>query len=257
MRNIPFYIAKRYIFSSTNTNAVNIITTIAVAAIMVATAALFVILSVFSGLEQMNLKFYSNVNPEIKISPAKGKTLPNIQTLEQKVKENKNVANYAKIIEEKIYIDYNGKQDIAYLKAVDQNFTSVTRLDTVVYGGEYLNFEYNDNFIVSNGIAERLQLYIDPINPAILMMPKAGTGIIKQESDAFTKAEAYSNGVFILNEQYDKYIFAPIGLAQELLQLDSISAYSIEIKTKSKGDLIAIKKNLQKEKIMKSKIKIV
>jgi len=247
MRNIPFYIAKRYIFSSTNTNAVNIITTIAVAAIMVATAALFVILSVFSGLEQMNLKFYSNVNPEIKISPAKGKTLPNIQTLEQKVKENKNVANYAKIIEEKIYIDYNGKQDIAYLKAVDQNFTSVTRLDTVVYGGEYLNFEYNDNFIVSNGIAERLQLYIDPINPAILMMPKAGTGIIKQESDAFTKAEAYSNGVFILNEQYDKYIFAPIGLAQELLQLDSISAYSIEIKTKGKGDLIAIKKNLQKE----------
>ena len=247
MRNISFYIAKRYIFSSANTNAVNIITSIAVIAILVATTALFVILSVFSGLETMNLKFYSNVNPEIKISPAKGKVLENIDQLETKLKSNHNVADYAKVIEEKIYIDYNGKQDIAYLKAVDKDFTKVTRIDTVVYGGEFLDFDFNDNIIVSNGIAQRLQLYIDPINPANLMMPKAGTGIIKQESDAFTKAEAYSIGIFILNEQYDKYIFSPIGLAQNLLKLDSISAYSIEVKTKKPNDLNSIKSSLRKE----------
>lgn len=247
MRNISFYIAKRYIFSSANTNAVNIITSIAVGAIMVATAALFVILSVFTGLETMNLKFYSNVNPEIKISPAKGKVLENIEELEAKLDKNQYVANYSKVIEEKIYIDYNGMQDIAYLKAIDKNFTKVTRLDTVVYGGEFLNFDFNDNIIVSNGIAQRLQLYIDPINPATIMMPKAGTGIIKQESDAFNKTEAYSTGVFILNEQYDKYIFSPLGLAQKLLALDSISAYSIEVKTKNSTDLNSIKSKLRKE----------
>ena len=247
MRNISFYIAKRYFFSSANTNAVNIITSIAVGAILVATAALFVILSVFSGLEKMNLKFYSNVNPEIKVSPAKGKVLTDIPNLENLLKKNNLVKSYSKVIEEKIYIDYNGMQDIAYLKGIDENFTTVTRLDTVVYGGEYLNFEFNDNFIVSNGIAQRLHLYIDPINPATLMMPKAGTGMIKQESDAFTKAEAYSNGIFILNEQYDKHIFAPIGLAQQLLQLDSISAYSIEIKTDGKKDLNSVKENLKKQ----------
>jgi len=248
MRNISFYIAKRYIFSSANTNAVNIITSIAVVAIMVATAALFVILSVFSGLEEMNLKFYSNVNPEIKITPTKGKTLPNIKALEDKLNKNNLVANYAKVIEEKIYIDYNGMQDIAYLKAIDSTFTKVTRIDTVIYGGDFINFEYDDNFIVSNGIAQRLQLYIDPINPATLMMPKAGTGLIKQESDAFTKTEAYSTGVFILNDQYDKYIFSTLGLAQNLLNLDSTAAYAIEIKTSTtKKDFKAIKDKLQKE----------
>lgn len=246
MRNISFYIAKRYIFSSANTNAVNIITSIAVAAIMVATAALFVILSVFSGLEQMNLKFYSNVNPEIKISPAKGKVLPEIENLEQQLNQNQLVKSYAKVIEEKIYIDYNGMQDIAYLKAVDSNFTKVTRLDTVVYGGDYIDFSFDDNFIVSNGIAQRLQLYIDPINPATLMMPKAGTGLIKQESDAFTKTEAYSTGVFVLNEQYDKHIFSTLGLAQNLLRLDSIDAYAIEIKTNRAHDLNAVKSQLTK-----------
>lgn len=247
MRNISFYIAKRYIFSSANTNAVNIITSIAVAAIMVATAALFVILSVFTGLESMNLKFYSNVNPEIKVSPAKGKVLENIEDLESKLKKNPYVADFSKVIEEKIYIDYNGMQDIAYLKAIDKDFTKVTRLDTVVYGGEFLNFEFDDNIIVSNGIAQRLQLYIDPINPATIMMPKAGTGIIKQESDAFNKSEAYSTGVFILNEQYDKYIFSPLGLAQKLLALDSTSAYSIEVKTKNSTDLSSIKSKLRKD----------
>ena len=248
MRNISFYIAKRYFFSSANTNAVNIITSIAVVAIMVATAALFVILSVFSGLEEMNLKFYSNVNPEIKITPSKGKVLPAIDSLETKLKLSNLVADYSKVIEEKIYIDYNGMQDIAYLKAIDPNFTKVTRLDTVIYGGDFIDFSYNDNFIVSNGIAQRLQLYIDYDHPATLMMPKAGTGLIKQESDAFTKAKAYSTGVFILNEQYDKHIFSTLGLAQELLQLDSTAAYAIEIKTtNAKKDFKSIKSKLQKE----------
>ena len=248
MRNISFYIAKRHIFSSANTNAVNIITAIAVVAIMVATAALFVILSVFSGLEEMNLKFYSNVNPEIKITPAKGKILPDIKSVKQKLDKNEQIVDYSKVIEEKIYIDYNGMQDIAYLKAIDKNFTKVTRLDTVIYGGEFIDFDFNDNFIVSNGIAQRLQLYIDPINPATLMMPKAGTGLIKQESDAFTKADAYNIGIFILNEQYDKHIFAPLGLAQNLLQLDSTAAYAIEIKTKgNKTNFNAIKRDLQQQ----------
>ena len=246
MKNISLYIAKRYIFSKTNTNAVNIITSIAVGAILVATSALFIILSVFSGLEKMNLKYYSNVNPEIKISPAKGKILDSANFVINQLKQQKDINAFSKIIEEKVYIDYRGKQDIAYLKGIDENFTKVTRLDTVVYGGQYLDFNRNDNFIVSAGIAERLQLYVDPITPADLMMPKAGTGLIKQESDAFTQKEAYSSGVFMLNEQYDKHIFTTLGLAQELLQLKENQYYSIEVKTTGKKSLNEVKAELQK-----------
>ena len=246
MKNISLYVAKRYIFSKTNTNAVNIITFIAVGAILVATSALFIILSVFSGLEKMNLKYYSNVNPEIKISPAKGKILDNTTFIVDVLKQQKDVKAFSKVIEEKVYIDYRGKQDIAYLKGVDENFTKVTRLDTVIYGGQYLDFNRDDNFIVSNGIAERLQLYIDPITPADLMMPKSGTGLIKQESDAFTQKDAYSVGVFMLNDQYDKYIFTTLNLAQELLQLKENQSYSVEVKTTGKKSLNDVKNELKK-----------
>ena len=246
MKNISLYVAKRYIFSKTNTNAVNIITFIAVGAILVATSALFIILSVFSGLEKMNLKYYSNVNPEIKISPAKGKVLDNTTFIVDVLKQQKDVKAFSKVIEEKVYIDYRGKQDIAYLKGVDENFTKVTRLDTVIYGGQYLDFNRDDNFIVSNGIAERLQLYIDPITPADLMMPKSGTGLIMQESDAFTQKDAYSVGVFMLNDQYDKYIFTTLNLAQELLQLKENQSYSVEVKTTGKKSLNEVKNELKK-----------
>ena len=246
MKNISLYVAKRYIFSKTNTNAVNIITFIAVGAILVATSALFIILSVFSGLEKMNLKYYSNVNPEIKISPAKGKVLDNTKFIVNVLKQQKDVKAFSKVIEEKVYIDYRGKQDIAYLKGVDENFTKVTRLDTVIYCGQYLYFNRDDNFIVSNGIAERLQLYIDPITPADLMMPKSGTGLIMQESDAFTQKNAYSVGVFMLNDQYDKYIFTTLNLAQELLQLKDNQSYSVEVKTTGKKSLNEVKNELKK-----------
>ena len=98
MKNISLYVAKRYIFSKTNTNAVNIITFIAVGAILVATSALFIILSVFSGLEKMNLKYYSNVNPEIKISPAKGKVLDNTTFIVNVLKQQKDVKAFSKVI---------------------------------------------------------------------------------------------------------------------------------------------------------------
>ena len=138
MKNIPFYIAKRYFFSKANTNAVNILTTIAVIAIMVATAALFVILSVFTGLEKMNLRFYSDVNPELKISPANGKILPHLSDVENTIKETKNIVAYSKVIEEKVYVQYNSFEDIAYLKSVDQNFLKVTKVDTAIIAGKYL-----------------------------------------------------------------------------------------------------------------------
>lgn len=247
MRNISFYIAQRYFLSKNNTNAVNILTSIAVGAILVATAALFIILSVFSGLEKMNLKYYSNVNPEIKISPVEGKVLEQIDNLEGILKKNASVVAFSRVIEEKVYLDYQGKQDIAYLKGIDENFTKVTRIDTVVYGGEFINFEHPDNFIVSAGIAQRLQLYVDPLVPTNLMMPKAGTGIIKQESDAFINEEAYNVGIFMLNEQYDKHLFAPIGLAQKLLNLDEESAYSLEVKTNGKQSLNDVKSQLAKQ----------
>ncbi len=245
MKNIPFYIAKRYFFSKANTNAVNILTTIAVIAIMVATAALFVILSVFTGLEKMNLRFYSDVNPELKISPANGKILPHLSDVENTIKENKNIVAYSKVIEEKVYVQYNSFEDIAYLKSVDQNFLKVTKVDTAIIAGKYFDYQSNE-IIASEGIGSRLQIFINNQTPVRLIMPKPGTNLIKQEDDGFYSEDAFSTGIFYLNDQYDKYLFSPLPLAQKLLNLKSNEVYSIELKTDGKKSFNQLKYELSK-----------
>src|SRR5690606_578533 len=111
-----------FIFSKRKITGVNIITSIAVFAITIATCALFVILSVFSGLEKMNIQFFSNVNPDLKISPVKGKLLTDIDQITSKLDQNPQIISYAKVIEEKVSVEFEDKQDIAYIKGIDENY---------------------------------------------------------------------------------------------------------------------------------------
>lgn len=236
-----------YLFSKSKITGVNIITSIAVFAITIGATALFIILSVFSGLEKMNLQFLSNVNPDLKVTPAQGKTIPNINEVIKILDADEQVFAYSKVIEEKVSIEFDDKQDIAYIKGVDENFKNVIKIDTAIVHGEYFDFKSPYEILTSDGVARRLQLYIDYQHPSRLRMPKSGTGLIKSEEEAFNTAVANPIGVFIISDQYDKYIFSPIGLTQILLQLPEESAYGIEIKLKNGASANSMKTKLQKE----------
>jgi lipoprotein-releasing system permease protein len=236
-----------FLLSKRRITGVNIITSIAVFAITIATTALFIILSVFSGLEKMNMQFFSNVNPDLKISSAKGKLIPNIDQITQKLDGNSSIVSYSKVIEEKVSIEFGDKQDIAYIKGIDSKYNTVVRLDTAVQHGSYFKFNSPYEIIASDGVARRLQMFIDRQNSARLRMPKPGTGIITSETEAFNTAVASPIGVTYINDQYDKYILSPLELTQILLQLPSNSAYSIELKLKPGISQNSAKSKLQKE----------
>lgn len=236
-----------FIFSKRKITGVNVITSIAVFAITIATCALFIILSVFSGLEKMNIQFFSNVNPDLKISASKGKILNDLDQITTKLDQNNQIQAYSKVIEEKISIEFEDKQDIAYIKGIDENYKNVVRIDTTIVHGAFLDFNNPYEIIASDGVARRLQMYIDHQRASRLRMPKPGIGLISSEEEAFNTAVANPVGIFIINEQYDKYIYSPIGLTQLLLQLPENSAYSIEIKLKPGISQNSVKAILQKE----------
>lgn len=236
-----------FVFAKRKITGVNIITSIAVFAITIATCALFIILSVFSGLEKMNIQLFSNVNPDLKISPANGKVIPKLNEVIQKLESNPKILAYSKVIEEKVSIEFGDKQDIAYIKGVDENYINIVRIDTTLVAGGYFNFDTNYQIIASDGVARRLQMYVDSQHGSKLMMPKPGTGLISSADEAFNSAVANPIGVFFLNEQYDKYVISPIGLTQELLQLPKNSAYSLELKVAPNVSLNSMKKSLQND----------
>lgn len=71
--NFPFYIARRYLFSKKSTNAINVISGISVVGVAVATMALVVTLSVFNGFHDMVASLFTQMDPQLKITPVKGK----------------------------------------------------------------------------------------------------------------------------------------------------------------------------------------
>ena len=119
------YIAKRYLFSKTSTNAINIITFIAVFGVVVGSLALFVILSGFSGLRTFSDSMLSDSDPDIKITATVGKTFVYSDQIHQKLLDQKEIKETSKIIEERVYLKYGDKSQVAFIKGVDKNYNKI------------------------------------------------------------------------------------------------------------------------------------
>jgi lipoprotein-releasing system permease protein len=247
LKNIAFYIASRYLLSKKGSTAVTFITWLAAVAMSVAVAAMFVIISVFSGLEDFNKSLISNLHADLTIKSTSGKTLKNFEKINTVLKSNKEISSFSRIIEEKTYINYNGKGDVAYLRGVDSAYIKVNPVDKTIFFGSYPTFEYTNEVIMEHSLQNRLGIPVDSNTDfSTLFMPKSGTGIINKEEDIYNKKEIIVSGVFPGNEQLNNYIIAPVELAEELLNLPKNSAYQIVIKLKNPENIDSVKQNLLK-----------
>lgn len=225
--------------------AVTFITWLAVGAMTVAVAAMFVIISVFSGLEELNKELISNLHADLTIKSSTGKTIKNLDKISEALKSNPEVSSFSRVIEEKIYISYNGKGDIAYLRGVDSAYIKVNPIHKDVFYGTYPSFEYSNEVLIENSLDNRLSLPVASSgNYATVFMPKPGTGIISKEEDIYNKKDILVTGVFPGKDQLNNYIISPIELAEELLDLPKKSAYQIVIKLKNAENTDIVKAKL-------------
>ncbi|WP_413999586.1 ABC transporter permease [Flavobacterium sp. W1B] len=244
--NFPLYIAKRYILSNSKNNAINIINRIASMGIIVGAMALFVVLSVFSGLKVFSLSFSNDIDPDLKISSTLGKSFFVSPDQENQIKKIDGLASYSKIIEERVLFVFDNKQLVTYLKGVDVNFDKVNDIKKTLYNGQW--FEPNTyQVIVGYGIAQKFSMGLLDFNKQLeVLVPKPGKGTIENAEQAFNKSEVYPVGVYAISEDLDsKYVFADLGLAQELLEYKSNQISGIEIKEKPGADENAIISQLQ------------
>lgn len=245
MKNIAFYIASRYLLSKKGSTAVTFITWLAVGAMTVAVTAMFVIISVFSGLEDLNKELISNLHADLTIKSSSGKTLKDFDKINSILKNNKEISNFSRVIEEKVYISYNGKGDIAYLRGVDSAYTKVNPINKDVFYGAYPSFKYSNEVLMENSLDNRLSIPVPSSSDyATIFMPKPGTGIINKEEDIYNKKDILVSGVFAGKDQLDNYIIAPVELTEELLNLPKHSAYQIVIKLKNPENTDSVKQQL-------------
>ena len=235
--NFSLYIAKRYLFSKSKNNAINIITGIASLGIITGTMALFVVLSVFSGLRDFSISFTNASDPDLKIFPNQGKHFLITPSQEQKLKQTKGLVSCSKVVEERVLFFFNGKEMVAYLKGVDTNFTKTNSVSKKLFNGQWIK-PNTYQAVVGYGISQKLSLGLfDFNNPFEVYVPRKGKNVIESEADAFYKSELIPVGIYAISEDIDsKYVYTDLGLTQELLELKPNEVSALEINLKSKTD---------------------
>ena len=172
MRNTPLYIATRYLLSKKGSTAVTFITWLAALAMMVAVTAMFIIISVFSGLEDLNRDLIANLHADITVKSNEGKTLPDIDKATKILSENTEIAHYSKVIEERVYINFRENGDIANLRGVDSAYIFVNPIDKNIFYGSYPSFKYSNEVLLENKLDNRLAIPVGECSEfASLMMP--------------------------------------------------------------------------------------
>lgn len=242
------FIAWRYVRSKSSQNVINIINRMSIFVLIVGGASLMIVLAGFSGLRTFSMSFSNFFDPDLKIFPKTGKIFSLSPMQEAALKESGVVASYTKALEERVFLNSRGKNYIAYIKGVDENYPKVNAVDSilVISPKEWLLSE--DYVVVGNIIAETLNLGLfTSTTPLQIIVPKAGKGSITSSSTPYREETVLLSDYYQVTEDLDsKYVFATLSLAQRLTGVQANEVSAVEIKL-SKGVSVAEgKKRLQK-----------
>jgi lipoprotein-releasing system permease protein len=229
--NFPFYIARRYLFSLSKNNAINIITGIASMGIIVGALALFVVLSVFSGLKDFSLSFSNDFDPDLKVTSTIGKSFLISPDQQKEIDKLTAVDVASKVIEERVLFVFNKKENVAYLKGVDGLYANVNDIKKTLFNGQWLAPDTYQS-VIGYGIAQKLSIGLFDFNSRLqVFVPKPGKGTIETADQAFNQSELIPRGIYTISEDLDsKFVFADLGLVQELLQYQTNQVSALEVK---------------------------
>ncbi len=242
----PLYIAQRYLFSGSKNTAINIITIISSVGIIVGTMALFVVLSVFSGLRDFSLSFANDFDPDLKAVAKTGKTILISPEQAKQISQLEGIAHFTKIIEERALFTFNGKDQLANIKGVDTNYTAVNQVEKTIFQGQWLEDD-TEQVVVGYGISQKLSMGLfDLVNVFETFVPKPGKGTIDSPDGAFNRSVLIPVGFYFINEDLNqKYVFANLSIVQELLDYQPNQISGFEIKLLPKANESAITESIQ------------
>ena len=247
----PFYIARRYLFSKKSTNAINVISLISVSGVAVATMALIIVLSVFNGFHDMVASFFTQFDPQLKVVPTEGKTVPSDDPVLTEIRQLPQVDVATETVEDMALAIFNGKQAMVNVKGVDDNFSELTHINEIVYGdGEFAlhaaDLEYGTLGIrlaqdLSAGVrfGDFIQIYAPR---------REGQLDLASPQDGFEVDSLLMPGVVFSTRQgkYDRnYIIAPIGFARRIFDQQGMLT-SLELRLKDGSNLNATKRQMRK-----------
>ena len=248
--NFPFYIARRYLFSKKSTHAINVISGISVVGVAVATMALVVTLSVFNGFHDLVASFFTQMDPQLKVTPVKGKTAPADDPILTEIRHLPDVEVATECLEEQALAVYGDRQMMVKIKGVEDNFNQLTHIQEILEGdGDFALHAADLNYgIPGLGVAYQLGLGYTYEYPLKIFAPRReGQLNMANPTEGFVVDELYSPGVVFCMKQskYDKnYILTSLAFTRHLFDLEGRLS-SLELRLKPGSDFERVKGQME------------
>ena len=248
--NFPFFIARRYLFSKKSTHVINVISSISVIGVAVATMALVIVLSVFNGFHDLVASLFTSFDPQLKVVPVEGKTAPADDPILTKSRLLPQVDVATETVEDQALAIYNDHQAMVKIKGVDDNFAELSHITDILYGdGSFslhaANLEYGT---VGIRLAQNLGIGAQWDGFLKIYAPKKeGQLDMTNPGDGFVADSLNSPGVLFAVKQakYDKnYIITSISFARNLFGQQGMLS-DLEIRLKPGSNLDAVKAEMQ------------
>ncbi len=245
---MTFLFAWRYFKAKKTTNAINIISWISILAIAVGAAALILVLSVFNGFEGLVKSLYADFYSDIRVGSAAGKIITINEQQLQQIRGLAGVSQVSFVAEEKAVLVNEEFQSIIYLKGVDENYPSVTRLAKHIIKGKY-NTGTADNplLILGAGIENAVGVETGSnLAPLTVYLPNRKAASFSG-LDALNSYNTNVSSSFMIQQDFDnKYAITNIGFVKYMLDMSANEYTAAEIGVDPKSDVEEITLQLQK-----------
>ena len=223
MRLAPF-IAGRYLFAKKSHNVINIISAISVIGMAIGTAALIIILSVYNGFDSLIKSMMGTVEPDLIITPSTGKTFVPEGEVYDWIYDRPEVLNMCCVLEENVFINYDGMQGLAVAKGVDWIYEEESPLAGHIRNGEF-KLHKGDIPLTVVGAGLAYDMGINPrfLAPVEVYYPsRKGRISMSDPLSALRSVKVYPSGVFTISDDVDKSLMIlPIDTMRELLQYEN------------------------------------
>ena len=226
----PLYIASRYFFTRSKQSVINIINYIALSVVLIATAALLIVLSAFTGLKDFGLSFSNVFDPDFRVEAVQGKVFELDSITLASIKQLDGILAVSGIIEDKVFLNYRNKNHVVYLKGVDSTYQKVIESDRFLSSGAWFSKEL-DEVVIGGGVAQVLSLGVYDYNDFLVLTVPKRSASATQLKEPFINKTALVSGIYSVSEELDKkYMFSNLSFARDLFQRKGSVYSSLELK---------------------------
>lgn len=245
--NLPFFIAKRYLFSKRKRNFINIISGLTLVLVSVCTAALIIVLSVFNGLEDLLRSLNQSFDPQIKIEATQGKSFEINDALLSRIRRIKGVEVVTEVIEDYAYARYREANQVIVLKGVSDSFLDQHRIDNAIVDGTLKLKKGKVSYaIVGRGVQYSLSIQIgDDLHPLqIYYINDVKPGMIDL-SQVYSHENIIVGSAFSIVQNFDEnYVIVPLDFARDVMRYGN-KRTSLEIKVLDNANPASVQSSLK------------